>query len=240
MFSRLLVQEWRRDGGLEQISLLRWRWEINWILGKKFGSGRFFPIPAWMESILSTTKVLKGGRERKCWCGSKLLLRERSERHKTSGEIRISGIWECSQPVLPQIRTSVRFLFISFGADFSTAECCILGLYWTETLLDQSNGPPVIGNFLLSSESLRRRIKRRRRALQMKLCTSSESTGATSPATGDQGQGWWKCGCEPVSAFTCLSRYCCLLCMKATLSKEKTRKNLWKTSKERKISFLSE
>lgn len=178
MFSRLLVQEWRRDGGLEQIPAMVevgdkldsgegiWEWEI-------------FQIHAWMESILSTTKVLKEGRERKCWCGSKLLIREiwASHNWETQNIRRDQDqwalIWECSQLVLPEIRTSVRFLFISFGADFSTAERCVLGLYWAATLLDQSNSPPVIGNFLLSSESLRRRIKRRRRTWHMRLCTSS-------------------------------------------------------------------
>lgn len=57
--------------------------------------------------------------------------------------------------------------------------------------------------------------------------------------TKGKGVEFWSL-CEPTSVFTGLSRYCCLLCMKATLSKEKTRKNLWKIKEERKISFLSE
>lgn len=152
-------------------------------------------------------------------------------------------MWECSQPALPEIRTAVIFVFISFRADFSTAECCILGLYWAATLLDQS--PPGTGA-TFSSESLRRRIK----TWKMKLCTSSVRVNwchITSPRWPGTRVMWWKCGpcvSQPLSLTTWAHIAACFA-WKPHLQKRKQgriyrkQKQTKKKKREKKNFFLS-
>lgn len=186
---------------LEQI-LLWWRWELNWILGRGLGVGHF-PNPCMNREYSEHHQGFERRQREKqrCWCGSQ---HSWLERDLSQPRLRDTKHWERSGSV----GSDMGMLRASPPRDQNNCQICIYFLWrwffrsWVlhfgpllncNSLRSDQQPSSNWNHFLLSSESLRRRTKSRRRTQKMKLCTSA-ARGNRCHITSHRWPGWGRCG----------------------------------------------